>query len=133
MAGAAIYNIYWRSRARVRENDGRRDTSRAMVSKEGPGGGPREAIPGGVMGGRRACELTKRSQGAVEGGGASAPVVSVTSRALGPPGDRGAGRPCSRDRGSLGPNRCPWRAAKGHRPSRPVWTGIADVWELIIR
>ena len=66
MAGAAIYNIYWRSRARVRENDGRRDTSRAMVSKEGPGGGPREAIPGGVMGGRRACALTKRSQGAVE-------------------------------------------------------------------
>ena len=38
-----------------------------MVSKEGPGGGPREAIPGGVMGGRRACVLTKRSQGAVEG------------------------------------------------------------------
>ena len=26
-----------------------------MVSKEGTGGGPREAIPGGVMGGRRAC------------------------------------------------------------------------------
>ena len=41
-----------------------------MVSKEGPGGGPREAIPGGVMGGRRASVLTKRSQlGAVEGGG----------------------------------------------------------------
>ena len=37
-----------------------------MVSKEGPGGGPREAIPGGVMGGRRACVLTKRSQGAVD-------------------------------------------------------------------
>ena len=103
----------------VRENDGCRD-SRAMVCKEGAGGGPREAIPGGVMGGRRACELTKRSQGAVEGGGASAPVVSVTSRALGPPGDRGAGRPCSRDRGSLGPNRCPWRAAKGHRPVRAL-------------
>ena len=87
MAGAGVrrYIMYiWRTRARVRENDGRRDTSRAMVSKEGPGGGPREAIPGGVMGGRRACELTKRShQGAVEGGGASAPVVSVTSRATG--------------------------------------------------
>ena len=40
-----------------------------MVSKEGPGGGPREAIPGGAMGGRRACVLTKRSQGAVEGEG----------------------------------------------------------------
>ena len=28
--------------------------SRAMVCKEGVGGGPREAIPGGIMGGRRA-------------------------------------------------------------------------------
>jgi hypothetical protein len=40
-----------------------------MVSQEGSGGGPREAIPGGVMGGRCACVLNKRSQGAVEGGG----------------------------------------------------------------
>ena len=31
------------------------------------------------MGGRRACVLTKRSQGAVEGVGKSAPVVLVTS------------------------------------------------------
>ena len=38
----------------VREDDGCRD-GRAMVCKEGAGGGPREAIPGGVMGGRRAC------------------------------------------------------------------------------
>jgi hypothetical protein len=55
----------------VRENDGCRD-SRAMVCKERSGGGPREAIPGGVMGGRRACVLTERSQRAyapVEGGG----------------------------------------------------------------
>jgi len=52
----------------VRENDGCRD-SRAMVCKEGAGGGPREAIPGGIMGGRRACVLTKCSQRAVEGGG----------------------------------------------------------------
>jgi len=50
----------------VRENDGCRD-SRAMVCKEGVGGGPREAIPGGIMGGRRACVLTKCSQRAVEG------------------------------------------------------------------
>ena len=38
--------------SRVRENDGRGD-SRAMVSKEGPGGGPREATsvpaPPGVL------------------------------------------------------------------------------------
>jgi len=40
-----------------------------MVCKEGAGGGPREAIPGGIMGGRRACVLTKGSQRAVEGGG----------------------------------------------------------------
>ena len=40
-----------------------------MVCKEGAGGGPREAIPGGVMGGRRACVLTECSQRAVEGGG----------------------------------------------------------------
>jgi hypothetical protein len=52
----------------VRENDGCRD-SRTMVCKEGVGGGPREAIPGGIMGGRRACVLTKCSQRAVEGGG----------------------------------------------------------------
>ena len=52
----------------VRENDGCRD-SRAMVCKEGVGGGPREAIPGGIMGGRRARVFTKCSQRAVEGGG----------------------------------------------------------------
>jgi hypothetical protein len=52
----------------VRENDGCRD-SRAMVRKEGVGGGPREAIPGGVMGGRRTRVFTKCSQRAVEGGG----------------------------------------------------------------
>ena len=40
-----------------------------MVCKEGSGGGPREAIPGGVMGGRRARVFTKCSQRAVEGGG----------------------------------------------------------------
>ena len=57
MAGAARDMVV----ASARTNDGRRD-SRAMVSKEGPGGGPREAIPGGVMGGRRACVLNKRSQ-----------------------------------------------------------------------
>ncbi len=33
--------------------------SRAMVCKEGSGGGPREATPGEVMGGRRACVLTE--------------------------------------------------------------------------
>ena len=37
--------------------------SRAMVCKEGVGGGPREAIPGGIMGGRRACVLTKCAAG----------------------------------------------------------------------
>ena len=57
----------------VRESDGRRD-SRAMVCKEGAGGGPREAIPGRTMGGRRACVLTECSQRAVEGGGASKPL-----------------------------------------------------------
>ena len=40
-----------------------------MVCKEGVGGGPREAIPGGIMGGRRARVFTKCSQRAVEGGG----------------------------------------------------------------
>jgi hypothetical protein len=75
MAGAARSMVV---RSCVRENDGRRD-SRAMVCKEGAGGGPREAVPGGVMGGRRACVLTECSQRAVEGLGESAPVVSVTS------------------------------------------------------
>ena len=47
---------------------------RAMVSKEGPGGRTASrghtGLPGGViLGGRRACVLTKRSQGAVKGGG----------------------------------------------------------------
>ena len=85
MAGAAIYYMAVacslpreRRPPRYQPRDGEQGRSGA------PGGGPREAIPGGVMGGRRACELTKRShQGAVEGGGASAPVVSVTSRATG--------------------------------------------------
>ena len=72
MAGAAIYNVYMadacsrpreRRPPRYQPRDGEQGRSGA------PGGGPREAIPGGVMGGRRACELTKRSQGAVEGGG----------------------------------------------------------------
>jgi hypothetical protein len=34
------------------------------VCKEGSGGGPREAIPGGVMGSRRACVLTERARNA---------------------------------------------------------------------
>ena len=55
------------------------------MSKEGSGGGPREAIPGGVMGGRRACVFTESSQRAVDQAkvGESAPVVSVTSRVSG--------------------------------------------------
>ena len=54
----------------VREDDGRRD-SRAMMCKEGAGGGPREAIyrVESWVGGRRACVLTESSQRAVEGGG----------------------------------------------------------------
>ena len=65
MAGAAKDMVVASARTTAAEI-----SSRAMVSKEGPGGGPREAIPGGVMGGRRASVLTKRSQlGAVEGGG----------------------------------------------------------------
>ena len=64
MAGAAKDMVVASARTTAAEI-----SSRAMVSKEGPGGGPREAIPGGVMAGRRACVLTNRSQGAVEGGG----------------------------------------------------------------
>ena len=67
----------------VRENDGRRD-SRAVVCKEGPGGGSREAIPGGVMGGRyrRACVLAKDSQCPVPGLPAP-PIICINSETPG--------------------------------------------------
>ena len=60
----------------VRENDGCRDSHAMDVSKEGSGGGPREAIPGGVMGGKwvvgaRACyyrELAARGRSSKGGG-----------------------------------------------------------------
>ena len=73
MAGAAKYGSC------VRESDGRRD-SRAMVCKEGAGGGPREAIPGRIMGGRRACVLTECSQRAVKGGGERARCLGTCNQ-----------------------------------------------------
>jgi hypothetical protein len=69
----------------VHENDGRRD-SRAMVRKEGPGGGPREAIPGGVMAHgwsarvRAYRALATFSQRGASKVGESAPVVVEVKR-----------------------------------------------------
>jgi hypothetical protein len=51
MAGAATGEEYGSCVSDDDLDDGCRD-SRAMVCKEGAGGGPREAIPGGVMGAR---------------------------------------------------------------------------------
>ena len=74
----------------VRENDGCRDSHAMDVSKEGSGGGPREAIPrveSWVVNGwsARVRVITESSQRAVDQAkvGESAPVVSVTSRVTG--------------------------------------------------
>ena len=80
MAGAAKDMVVASARTTAAEI-----SSRAMVSKEGPGGGPREAIPGArveswVVGARPARACLPSARKARSKVGESAPVVSVTSR-----------------------------------------------------
>ena len=95
-----------------------------MVCKEGSGGGPREAIPGGVMGGRRACVLRKV-------GGTNPTGHTNPTKRTAPAQSRSAiavrARAVRTDRGALGRNACALRqgSAKFSSAVRTRWVGVS--------
>ena len=97
-----------------------------MVCKEGSGGGPREAIPGGVMGGRRACVLRKV-------GGTNPTGHTNPTKRTAPAQSRSAiavrARAVRTGQGALGRNACALRQAQGSAKFssavRTRWVGVS--------